>query len=143
MALSIRLRLTGWYTALVALYLGIVSAGGYLFLAQSSLADVDEQLARAAATVATAMEFERNAGAADTVAIQSVVRGLQLPDVAVTVLDATTREAKPANRHPQRPVPLPEPSRRELDDSLDQAVRRAPAGADVNTFALEGPDVRV
>jgi signal transduction histidine kinase len=142
-ALSIRLRLTGWYTALVALYLGIVSAGGYLFLAQSSLADVDEQLARAAATVATAMEFERNAGAADTVAIQSVVRGLQLPDVAVTVLDATTREAKPANRHPQRPVPLPEPSRRELDDSLDQAVRRAPAGADVNTFALEGPDVRV
>ena len=126
MGLSIRLRLTSWYTGLFALYIAIISTAGYLFFASSSLADVDEQLARAAATAATAMEFERNAGAPDTVAIQSVVRGLQLPDLAVLVLDAQTREAKPANRHPQRPVPLPEATRRELDDSLDQVVRRAP-----------------
>ena len=143
MGLSIRLRLTFWYTGLFALYLGIISTVAYLFFASSSLADVDEQLARSAATAATAMEFERNAGAPDTVAIQSVVAGLQLPDIAVVVLDAKTREAKPANRHPQRPVPLPETSRRELDDSLDQAVRRAPALPNASTLLLDGPDIRV
>jgi signal transduction histidine kinase len=141
--LSIRVRLTLWYTALFGAYLGAIAVGGYLFLADSSLNDIDELLAKSASTVATAMEFERNAGAPDTVAIQSVVKGLQLPDVAVMVLDATTREAKPARRHPQRPVALPEVTRRELDDSLDQAVRRAPARPNVSTAVLEGPDVRL
>ena len=143
MGLSIRLRLTCWYTGVLAVYIGIITTVGYLFFASSSLADVDEQLARSAATAATAMEFERNAGAADTVAIQSVVTGLQLPDIAMLVLDAKTREAKPAARHPQRPVPLPEVSRRELDDSLDQAVRRAPATPSAETLILDGPDIRV
>ena len=141
--LSIRLRITAWYTALVALYLGLISVGGYVFLAASSLGELDELLAKSASTVATAMEFERHGGASDSVAIQSVIRGLQLPDVAILVLDLMSREAVPANRHPQRPVAVPEVMRRELDDSLDQVVRRAPQRPDVHTAALEGPDVRI
>ncbi len=143
MRLSIRLRLTFWYTGLFALYIALISTAGYLFFSTSSLADVDEQLARSAATAATAMEFERNSGAPDTIAIQSVVKGLQLPDIAVVILDAKTREARPASQHPQRPVPLPESTRRQLDDSLDQAVRRAPARPIASTLILDGPDIRV
>ena len=143
MRLSIRLRLTFWYTGLFALYIALISTAGYLFFSTSSLADVDEQLARSAATAATAMEFERNSGAPDTIAIQSVVKGLQLPDIAVVILDAKTREARPASQHPQRPLPLPESTRRQLDDSLDQAVRRAPARPIASTLILDGPDIRV
>lgn len=143
MRFSIRVRLTLWYTALIAAYLAIVSVGGYGFLATVTLDDVDDLLARSASTVATAMEFERHGGAADTAAMRSVTEGLRLPDVAVLVLDAATREATPAERHPQRPVALSEDQRRELVDTMEMTARRAPSTPNLTTTLVTAMDVRV
>jgi signal transduction histidine kinase len=140
---SIRVRLTLWYTAFIAAYLGIVAFGGYGFLLTVTMNDVDELLARSASTVATAMEFERNGGAPDTAAIRSVAEGLRLPDVAVLILDASTRTARPADLLPQRPLALSDEQRRALDDSLEMAARRAPPTPSVGTTAIGGQEARV
>lgn len=143
MRFSIRVRLTFWYTALMALYLGAVVIATYGFLATVTLDDVDDLLARSASTAATAMEFERNTGAPDTAAIRSVAQGLKLPDIAMLVLDAGTSEATPAERHPQRPVALSEDQRRELVDTMDFAARRAPPRPYLATTRVMDMDVRV
>ncbi|HVZ48081.1 MAG TPA: ATP-binding protein, partial [Gemmatimonadaceae bacterium] len=143
MRFSIRVRLTLWYTALMAAYLGVIVVGGYGFLAAVTLNDVDDLLARSASTVATAMEFERNGGAPDTAAVLSVAQGLKLPDIAVLVFDAATREAKPAERNPQRPVALSEDQRRELVDTMEMTARRAPPQPHLATTQVLGMDVRL
>lgn len=146
MRFSIRVRLTLWYVALIAASLAVVAIGGYSFLATVTLDDVDDLLARTASTVATAMEFERNAGAPDSVAMRSVAEGLKLPDVAVLVLDGSTRKVQAAEGHPQRPVALTEDQRRDLTDTMSAfAVRTAQrpllesvhvAGMDARLFTL-------
>lgn len=143
MRFSIRVRLTLWYTAFIAAYLGVVASGGYGFLLAVTMNDVDELLARSASTAATAMEFERNGGAPDTAAVRSVAQGLRLPDVAVLILDVSTRAARPADLLPQRPLALSEEQRRALDDSLEMAARRAPATPDLRTATVVGQEVRL
>ncbi len=143
MRFSIRVRLTLWYTAFIAAYLGIVAFGGYGFLLAVTMNDVDELLARSASTVATAMEFERNGGAPDTAAVRSVAEGLRLPDVAVLILDASTRAARPANLLPQRPLALSEEQRRALNDSLEMAARRAPPAPDLLTTTVGAQATRL
>ncbi|MEA3247810.1 MAG: HAMP domain-containing sensor histidine kinase [Gemmatimonadota bacterium] len=143
MRFSIRVRLTLWYTAFIAAYLGVVASGGYGFLLSVTMGDVDELLARSASTAATAMEFERHGGAPDTAAVRSVAEGLRLPDVAVLILDASTRTARAADLLPQRPLALSEEQRRALDDSLEMAARRAPPAPNLRTATIGGQDVRL
>ncbi|MCC7195301.1 MAG: HAMP domain-containing histidine kinase [Gemmatimonadaceae bacterium] len=143
MRLSIRVRLTIWYTAFIAAYLGVVASGAYAFLLSVTMSDVDDLLARSASTTATAMEFERHGGASDTAAARAVAEGLKLPDVAVLILDASSRAARRAELHPQRPMTLSEEQRHDLDDSLDVAARRAPSAPDLSTVVVARQEVRI
>jgi heavy metal sensor kinase len=140
---TIRVRLTLWYTAFIAAYLFVVVFGGYQFLASVTMEDADDLLARSASTIATAMEFERNNGAADTAAIRSVSEGLRLPDVAALVLDESSQQARQAERHPLRPMALSEDQRREVLDSLEAAARRTPGSPTLLSTMVSGQDVRL
>jgi heavy metal sensor kinase len=145
MRLTIRVRLTLWYTALFAAYIGVVAVGGYGFLAKVTLADVDDLLRKSASGVNTALQFEWQSGEFEEAAVYTVVNGLRLPDVSLTVLDQKTREAAPGLPAPpprSRRV-VPPAVRRVLDDSLELAVRRAPAHENLTTILVSDQPTRV
>jgi two-component system OmpR family sensor kinase len=145
MRFSIRVRLTLWYTALFAAFVGVVAFGGYGFLARVTLADVDDLLRKSSAGVITSMQFEWEVGETEAGAVRHVVEGLRLPDVMINVLDEDTREARPAAPPPPpRSRKLVPPAvRRALDDSLEMAVRRAPRHENLTTTEVSESQVRI
>jgi heavy metal sensor kinase len=145
MRLTIRVRLTLWYTALFAAFVSVVAVGGYGFLARATLADVDDLLRKSAAGVITSMQFEWETGETEATAVRQVVEGLRLPDVTINILDEDTREARPAAPPPPpRSRKLVPPAvRRVLDDSLEMAVRRAPRHENLTTSSVHGEPVRI
>jgi heavy metal sensor kinase len=145
MRLTIRVRLTLWYMALFAIYLGVVAVVGYGFLARVTLSDTDDLLRKSASGVNTALQFEWESGEFEEAAVYAVVNGLRLPDVTITLLDQNTREARPAPPPPalrSRRV-VPPAVRRVLDDSLELAVRRAPANENLTTILVSGEPTRI
>ena len=145
MRLSIRVRLTLWYTALFAAFVSAVAVGGYGFLSAVTLSDVDDLLRKSAAGVETSMEFEFEVGGTEATAVTAVIEGLRLPDVTINVLDEDTRETRPAALPPPpRSRKLVPPAvRRVLDDSLELAVRRAPRHESLTSTFVHGEPVRI
>jgi two-component system OmpR family sensor kinase len=145
MRLSIRVRLTLWYTALFAAFVSAVAVGGYGFLASVTLSDADDLLRKSAAGVATSMQFEFEVGGSAATAVSAVVEGLRLPDVTINVLDEDTRETRPA---PAPPPPrsrklVPPAVRSALIDTLELTVRRAPSHENLSQTMVRGEPVRI
>lgn len=87
MTRTIRGRLTLWYAAAFALFLGIFAIAIWIFIDFTTRAAVDDYLAETAAAVAGAIEFERGSGRADEDAIAAVVEEFRLRDIDILVLD--------------------------------------------------------
>lgn len=140
---SIRTRIALWYSAVFFTFVGVLGAASYSFLAYTSQERVDEFLAESGATIASTIEFERKAGAADTVAMRTVVASMRLPDVAVHVFDQTTGRALSSYeglRFRRTTVVELEES---LADSLAGAARAAASTPELATFIVAGQSVRV
>ena len=140
---SIRARLAMWYTASFAVFVGVLAIASYWFLAYTSQERVDEFLAESGSTIASAVEFERNLGAADTVAMRTVVASMRLPDVAVYVVDelgGRTLSSYEGLRFRRTELRALE---RALADSLARAARRAPREPALATMVTAGQDVRL
>ncbi len=87
---SIRARIALWYAGVFTVFLAAFAVAVFLFLRQSSLARINEFLAETASAVTGAMEYERNSGKSDSVAIADVVRAFRLRETDVVVLDRGT-----------------------------------------------------
>jgi heavy metal sensor kinase len=140
---SIRLRIAQWYLAIFAPLLALLSLAAYSFLAYTSQERVDEFLAESAATVAAAIEFERREGAADTVATERVVGALRLPDIAVTVIDASTRRALSTYEGSRIGRAGLRPLERQLAAVLTAAPSDAPRDPELMTIQGVGQEIRV
>lgn len=144
---SIRVRIALWHTAVFAPFLALLAIAAYWFLAYTSQERVDEFLAESAATIAAAIEFERNMGADDTLAMQSVVASMKLPDVAVYLVDEssglayTSYEAEQPGGSPRHPAAT-EPSA-ELALALARTARGAPRDPALATLETPGVQTRV
>lgn len=142
-ARSIRLRIAQWYTAVFAPFLAALALASYWFLAYTSQERVDEFLAESGATIASAIEFERKQGAADTSAIQSVVASMRLPDVAVYLIDESSGRALSSYEG----LRFRRTGKRSLESALDSALARAarsaPRDPALVTLVAAGQDVRL
>jgi heavy metal sensor kinase len=88
MTLSIRARLTVWYTAVLTLVLAAAAAGFYLMHARARLARVDEELARGADLIARGLARELDEGADLPEAAREAMGDLDVPGRSAAVLDA-------------------------------------------------------
>lgn len=145
MRLSIRVRLTLWYTAMFAVFVSAVAVGGYGFLAAVTLSDADDLLRKSAQGVATSMAFEFSTGGNVSSATAAVLEGLRLPDVTINVLDEDTRETRPAAAPPPpRSRKLVPPAvRSALIDTLELTVRRAPSHESLSSTVVGDQPVRI
>ncbi|MCC6318734.1 MAG: HAMP domain-containing protein [Gemmatimonadaceae bacterium] len=140
---SLRARLAWWYAVVFAAFLSAVGGAGYVFLAYSSLERVDEFLAESGETLASAIEFERHLGAADSVAIAAVLDVLQLPGVSVRLHDRARGPVAP----PRDALPGPRDGasspRLAIDNVLDDLLESAPAMPTLVTRVIDERPVRV
>ncbi len=142
-ALSIRLRIAGWYAAIFAPLLALLALAAYSFLAYTSQERVDEFLAESAATVAAAIEFERREGAADTVATERVVGSLRLPDIAVSVIDESSGRTLASYEGPRIGRTGLRPLERQLTAALAASASESPRDPALETLRGEDQEVRV
>lgn len=140
---SVRIRIALWNTALFAAFLAVLAAVGYWFLSYTSLERVDEFLAESGSTVAAAIKFEHDNGAADTVAIRIVLSSMQLPDVAVDVYNEGSGEAMSSYEALRFIRPELDELEAALADSLADAARDAPTEPDLRTIYFQDQAVRV
>lgn len=140
---SIRLRIAQWYVAIFAPLLALLALAAYSFLAYTSQERVDEFLAESAATVAAAIEFERREGAADSVATERVVGALRLPDIAVTVIDASTGRALSSYEGSRIGRTGLRPLERQMAAALATFTRGEPRDPALETLQGVGQEVRV
>ena len=84
-SLTIRARLTLWYTAVLCLVLAASAWASYLVYQRSRLAQVDEELARADALVARAVALELDEGLALAEAAHDALEDLEMPGRALGV----------------------------------------------------------
>ena len=124
LARSIRGRIALTYAVVFSTVLGFLAIVAYVFLAYTSQERVDEFLAESASTIAAAIEFERNVGAADTIAMRTVVNAMRLPDVAVHVVDRSSGRSLSS----WEGLRFRRTESRALEDELAAALARA-AGA--------------
>ena len=88
MSLTIRARLTLWYTAVLSLVLASRPPASYLVYERSRLAEIDEELARAEALVArTARDGARRKALALAEAAHDALEDLELPGRSLAVFD--------------------------------------------------------
>jgi heavy metal sensor kinase len=140
---SARIRIALWNTALFAVFLAALAAAGYWFLSYTSLERVDEFLAESGGAIASAIEFERNNGAPDSVAIRAVVSSMQLPDIAVHVFDEGSGLALSSYEGLRFMRPEFDTLDAALADSLAQAARAAPQEPELSTIVTADQAVRV
>jgi heavy metal sensor kinase len=88
MTLSIRARLTVWYTAVLTLVLAATAAGFYLMHARARLARMDEELARGEDLIARSLARELDEGADLPEAAREAMADLDVPGRRAAVLDA-------------------------------------------------------
>ena len=131
--LPLRVRLTLWNAAVLALVLSAFAATAYVFLFNKTRAIADEFLAETADAVADAITLERAGGTPDSLAVELVVREFRFRDIAVAVYDAVA--ARPLAMTPPSttlaPV-LPEDVREVL--ALSNAQRTGYARVQAGTF---------
>lgn len=140
---SVRTRIALWNTALFAVFLAVLAVAGYWFLSYTSLERVDEFLAESGGTIASAIEFERNNGASDSVAIRTVLSSMQLPDVAIHVYNQGSRQALSSSEGLRFKRPELGPMEAALADSLAHAARTAPLQPNLTTILVADQAVRV
>lgn len=144
---SIRVRIGLWYTAVFAPLFALLALAAYWFLAFTSQERVDEFLAESAATIAGAIEFERKMGAADTVAMQTVVASMKLPDVAVYLVDESSGRALTSyvglglGRAPRDTASSART--RDLMQALARRARSAPRDPALMSLKANGQEIRV
>lgn len=80
MSLTIRARLTLWYTAVLCLVLAASATASYLVYARSRLARIDAELARGDALVARSLSAELAQGLTLDEAAHDALEDLELPD---------------------------------------------------------------
>jgi heavy metal sensor kinase len=86
--LSIRARLTAWYTVVLTVVLAAAAAAFYLVHVRARLARVDEELARASALMERGLPAELEEGASLAEAAEEVVADVVAPGRTAAVLDA-------------------------------------------------------
>jgi heavy metal sensor kinase len=86
-SLPIRARLSLWYTAVLSLVLAASAAGFYFIHSRSRLAQVDQELARAAALVARTLATEIDEGAALAEAAREAMDTLAMPGRSIAIFD--------------------------------------------------------
>ena len=89
-ASTIRARLALWYAAALAFFLVIFATAGYVFVARTSIAEMDSSLLQAANAVASAVDLESSELHFENEAIPRVVEEFRFRDMAVAVLDRFT-----------------------------------------------------
>lgn len=142
-ARSIRTRMALAYGGVFATLSVLLAVASIAFLSFTSLQRVDEFLAESAATVATAIEFERNVGAADTAAIRTVVAEMQLPDGAVLAMDESTGHAIFSYEGLRYRRTVSTALEEALLDTLRNVARRAPEDPALTTLRAAGREIRV
>ena len=85
MSLTIRARLTLWYTAVLSLVLAASAAASYAVYVRSRLAQIDQELARTDALVARIMDTELEQGLALDAAAFDTLEDLEVPGRALAV----------------------------------------------------------
>lgn len=88
MSLSIRNRLSLWYTAVLSLVLAAAAGTFYLVHSRSRLAQVDQELARAGALAARTVVTELEEGSGLGEAADEVIKTIDMPGVSLAVFDA-------------------------------------------------------
>ena len=88
MSLSIRARLTLWYSVVLSLVLAISAAASYVYYAHSRIAQVDEALLRADGLVAHLLPPELDETADLARAAQGAFEDIEIPGLSVAILDA-------------------------------------------------------
>ena len=91
MSLTIRTRLTLWYTAVLCLVLAASAWASYVVYQRSRLAQVDDELARADSLVARAVPLELEQGLTVAEAAHDALEDLVMPGRALGVFDARRR----------------------------------------------------
>ena len=87
MSLSLRARLTVWYTAVLSLVLAACAAGLYLAHSRSRVRDVDEELARAAGLVGRLMSAELDDGKAIHDGAREALEDLEMSGLSLAIFD--------------------------------------------------------
>jgi len=87
-SLSIRARLSIWYTAVLSLVLAVAAAAFYLIHSRSRLAQVDQELARADALVARTVSTELNEGAGLAEAAREAMDTIDMPGRSLAIFDS-------------------------------------------------------
>jgi heavy metal sensor kinase len=87
-SVSIRGRLTLWYTAVLSLVLAAAAAAFYLAHSRSRLARVDEELARAGALVARIVPTELEEGLGLAEAARDALEDIEMPGRSLAIFDA-------------------------------------------------------
>jgi two-component system OmpR family sensor kinase len=86
--LPLKIRLTFWYAAVLAVVLGGSAAAGYAFLAYQTRQIADEFLTETAAALADAITLERAGGTADRDAVSRALHEFRVNDLAVAAFSA-------------------------------------------------------
>ncbi|HET7292672.1 MAG TPA: ATP-binding protein [Vicinamibacteria bacterium] len=89
MSLSIRARLSLWYSAVLSLVLAAAAATFYLTQARSRLVQVDRELERANGLVARTVTTELSEGVDLAEAAREAIETIQLPGRAIAIFDGT------------------------------------------------------
>ena len=89
MALSIRARLTLWYTAVLLAVLTLFGTGVYVVLSRRQIDDLDAELRRAGAAVAAGVEAEMQEEASLAEAAQEAHKDFALPGRPLAIHDAS------------------------------------------------------
>jgi two-component system, OmpR family, sensor kinase len=97
---SVRARLTLWYAGVLAVFLGAVAVGGYLFVARTTLTGIDETLDEAATAVASAVRLERSERRPAAEFLPRVMQQFRFHDVASAVYDPATHTVYTDERSP-------------------------------------------
>lgn len=140
---SIRGRIALTYAVVFTAVLGALAVASYAFLAYTSQERVDEFLAESASTIAAAIEFERNLGATDTVAMRTVVNSVRLPDVAVQLIDRSSGHALSSWQGLRFRRTQSAALEEELADALVRATQAAPEEPTLVTLTAAERAVRV
>ena len=91
MKLTVRARLTLWYTAVLGLALVLCGALFYLLHTRSRLAQIDAELARAEALLSRAVSIELEEGLDFATAAPEVVEDVEMPGLSLALFDADGR----------------------------------------------------
>jgi heavy metal sensor kinase len=89
--LTVRARLTLWYTAVLTLALVLCGGLFYLLHTRSRLAQIDAELARAEALLSHAVSLELEEGVAVAAAAPEVAEDIEMPGLALALFDADGR----------------------------------------------------